>query len=231
MPRKARVLVPNCPHHIVQRGHNRKAVFITDDDYNYYLSNLKEWKEELGIKLYGWCLMTNHIHLIADPGDEAGSISIMMKRINGRQTAYVNKLERRSGSLWEGRYKASPIQMDNYLLSCCRYVELNPVRAGMVNKAEDYPWSSYRERTQGSSIKLLDNAPAYMELAGSTRYRRARYEAFVRQGVPTMESLFLGESVMRNQLTGNQRFIDEIEQRIGIRVEPRGRGRPKKDEK
>ena len=192
--------MPNCPHHIVQRGHNKKAVFVTDDDYNYYLSNLKEWKEELGIKLYGWCLMTNHIHLIADPGDEARSISTMMKRVNGRQTAYVNKLEGRSGSLWEGRYKASPIQMDNYLLSCCRYVELNPVRAGMVDKAEDYPWSSYRERMQGSSYKLLDSTSAYMGLAEST-------------------------------LTGNQRFIDEIEQRISIRVEQRGRGRPRKDGK
>jgi putative transposase len=231
MPRKARVLVPNCPHHIVQRGHNRKAVFVTDDDYNYYLSNLKEWKEELGIKLYGWCLMTNHIHLIVDPGDEPRSLSLLMKRVNGRQTAYVNKVEGRSGSLWEGRYKASPIQMDNYLLSCCRYVELNPVRAGMVEKAEDYPWSSYQERMQGSSYKLLDNAPAYMGLAESTRHRRARYEAFVRQGVPVKESQFLVDLVMRNQLTGNQRFVDEVEQRIGIRVEQRGRGRPRKDEK
>lgn len=122
MPRKARVLVPQCPHHIVQRGHNRKAVFIADEDYQYYLQNLKEWKSELNIKLYAWCLMTNHIHLIVEPLNKAMGLSLLMKQINGRQSVYVNKLEQRSGSLWEGRYKASPIQRDTYLLSCLRYV-------------------------------------------------------------------------------------------------------------
>ena len=91
MPRKARVLVPNCPHHIVQRGHNRKAVFLADEDYQYYLDNLKEWKDKLGLKLYGWCLMTNHIHLIIEPGDNTKDISLLMKRVNGRQSAYVNR--------------------------------------------------------------------------------------------------------------------------------------------
>ncbi len=122
MPRKARVLVPNCPHHIVQRGHNRTAVFLADEDYQYYLENLREWKEELGIKLYAWCLMTNHIHIIAEPGQDAMTLSLLMKRVNGRQSAYVNKLEGRSGSLWEGRYKASLIQRDSYLLCCYRYI-------------------------------------------------------------------------------------------------------------
>ena len=97
MPRKARVLVPNCPHHIVQRGHNRKAVFLIDQDYEYYLENLKEWKQELGIKLYAWCLMTNHIHLIVEPAADAMTLSVLMKRVNGRQSAYVNKLEGRTG--------------------------------------------------------------------------------------------------------------------------------------
>jgi len=146
MPRKARILVPNCPHHVVQRGHNKNVVFVEDEDYRYYLRNLQEWKENLGIKIYAWCLMTNHIHVIVEPGDDARAVSEMMKRVNGRQAAYVNKLEGRSGALWEGRYKASPIQRDEYLLSCCRYVELNPVRAGMVVQPESYQWSSYSER-------------------------------------------------------------------------------------
>ena len=95
MPRKARILVPNCPHHIVQGGHNRQAVFVENEDDHYYLENLREWKDELEIKLYGWCLMTNHIHLILELGDDPKSISALMKRINGRQSAYVNKLRRR----------------------------------------------------------------------------------------------------------------------------------------
>ena len=103
MPRKARVIVSDCPHHVVQRGHNRKAVFITDEDYQYCLSTLIEWKKELEVKVYGWCLMTNH--LILDPGNKSGRISLLMKRLAGRQARYVNKLEGRSGSLWEGRYK------------------------------------------------------------------------------------------------------------------------------
>ena len=94
MPRKARILVPNCPHHIVQRGHNRKALFIGDEDKQYYLDNLKEWKENLGVKLLAWCLMTNHIHLIVEPAADAGTLSELMKRINSRQTGYVNRLER-----------------------------------------------------------------------------------------------------------------------------------------
>lgn len=126
MPRQARVIVKNMPHHIVQRGHNRQAVFIEDADYQYYLATLKEWKVKLGVKVYAYCLMTNHVHLILDPGDDEESISRLMKRLAGRQTRYVNHLEKRTGSLWERRYKSSPIQKDPYLLACSRYVEMNP---------------------------------------------------------------------------------------------------------
>ena len=229
MPRKARVLVPGCPHHIVQRGHNRKAVFATDDDCRYYLSNLKEWKQALGIKLYAWCLMTNHIHLIVEPGDNAMVVSQLMKRINGRQTALVNKLERRSGSLWEGRYKASPIQQDSYLLSCCRYVELNPVRAGMVEAPEAYHWSSYRERMGTLSPTMLDSNASY-EMLGKTAFtRRQAYEKFVHAGIKENELKLISSAVKRNQLTGNDLFTSEIAEKIGRRVERREPGRPVKN--
>lgn len=231
MPRKARVLVPGCPHHIVQRGHNRSAVFITDEDYQYYLHNLFDWKQQLEIKLYAWCLMTNHIHLIVEPTNEPMDLSLLMKRINGKQAAYTNKLEGRSGSLWEGRYKASPIQTETYLLSCLRYVELNPVRAGMVKAPEDYRWSSYRERIQQDESTMLDLDPCYQALALNKKDRIKRYVEFVKQGVSSAEKKMIQEAWQRNQLTGNQKFVDEIEQRMGIRVERRGRGRPKKGEK
>ncbi len=226
MPRKARVLMPRCPHHIVQRGHNRNAVFLADQDYRFYLENLREWKTELGIKLYAWCLMTNHIHIVAEPGADAAVLSQLMKRINGRQAAYVNKLEGRSGALWEGRYKASPIQRDEYLLRCCRYVELNPVRAGMVSSPAAYPWSSYRERIFGQGGSMLDEDTCYIGLGKTDEQRKRCYRAFVENGVPESEKRFFGESVSRNQLTGNRRFIDEVERRLGLRVERRGRGRP-----
>ncbi|MEZ5525276.1 MAG: transposase [Pseudomonadales bacterium] len=231
MPRKARVLVPNCPHHVVQRGHNRKAVFLAEEDYQFYLNNLQEWKTALGIKLYAWCLMTNHIHLVVEPGKDAKDLSTLMKRVNGRQAAYVNKLEGRSGALWEGRYKASPIQKEAYLLACCRYVELNPVKAGMVLKAADYLWSSYQERIFGQGRKLLNAADQYLELGVTAEERKRRYIEFLESGITSAEQRFIQESVSRNQLTGNARFIDEIEMRTGMRVEQRGRGRPRKDEK
>ena len=146
MPRKARIVLANCPHHIIQRGHNRAAVFAEDRDYLYYLENLSEWKSQLGCRVYSYCLMTNHIHLIIDPGDHPANLGLLMKRVTARQTRFVNQLERRSGSLWEGRYKSSPIETDSYLLACCRYIELNPVRAMMVLSAQHYRWSSYRAK-------------------------------------------------------------------------------------
>jgi putative transposase len=143
MPRVAHIVLTGYPHHVIQRGHNRQAVFATDEDRQYYLDNLWEWKERLRCKLYTYCLMTNHIHLIVNPGENKENLAVLMKHLAGRQTRYVNRLEGRSGSLWEGRYKSSPISTDEYLLACCRYVEMNPVRAGIVADPCDYSWSSY----------------------------------------------------------------------------------------
>jgi len=218
MPRKARVIVPNCPHHIVQRGHNRNAVFISDQNYAYYLENLIEAKQALAIKVYAYCLMTNHVHLVVDPGDEIASISYLMKRLAARQTWYVNKLERRTGSLWEGRYKVSPIETDAYLLACCRYVELNPVKAGMVERPEDYYWSSYCSKVE-SAWEWLDADPCYQALAASPLQRAEAYKNFVKSSVPDSVEKVIQQAIQRNQLTGSNRFVDEIEQRIGVQVE------------
>jgi putative transposase len=225
MPRKARVIVPNCPHHIVQRGHNRNAVFISDQDYAYYLENLIEAKRDFGIKVYAYCLMTNHVHLVVDPGNEIASISYLMKRLAARQTRYVNKLERRTGSLWEGRYKVSPIETDSYLLACCRYVELNPVKAGMVESPEDYRWSSYRSKVEGVQ-QWLDIDPCYQALATSLLKCGEAYRSFVKSPSSSSVEKVIQQAIQRNQLTGSNRFVDEIEQRIGVRVEFRNMGRP-----
>ena len=231
MPRKGRLLVPECPHHIVQRGHNRNAVFLADQDFQYYLDNLTEWKLELNIEIYAWCLMTNHVHIIARPPKQTQVLSEMMKRVNGRQTMYMNKLESRSGSLWNGRFKASPIQEEQYLLNCFRYIELNPVRAGMVRAPQDYPWSSYRERLSEIEGGILDASDYFTGLGNSHDERVMRYKAFLREGTSEKERKFLRDSVRRNQLTGNRGFTDEIERRIGSRIENRAQGRPRNVEK
>lgn len=235
MPRKARILVPDCPHHIVQRGHNRNAVFVADEDFQFYLENLLEWNEKLRVKVYAWCLMTRRVHLIVEPTRNTETVSELMKRISGRQAAYTNKLEGRCGSLWQGRFKASPIQRDEYLLLCLRYVELNPVRAGMVDRAEDYPWSSFRARSnnaQGVSASpgLLDLDAGYLGLGTTPMQRLSRYRAFLSSpSSPAVQSL-IRAGVQRGQLTGSHRFADEVERRIGIRIEQRGRGRPRREQ-
>ena len=132
MPRTGRVLLPNHAHHIVQRGHNRQIVFSESHDFLYYLDTLCEWKDAYHVMVFAYCLMTNHVHLVLEPPEDVAVLGCLIKRLAGRQTRYVNRLEGRRGTLWEGRYKSSPIQTESYLLACCRYVELNPVRARMV---------------------------------------------------------------------------------------------------
>jgi putative transposase len=172
MPRTARIILPYTPHHIVQRGHNRQSVFVSDDDYNYYRENLIDFKREFGCRIYAYCLMTNHVHLIIDPGKKPESLSLLMKRVAGRQTRYVNKLEDRSGSLWEGRYKSSIISTKEYLPACCRYIELNPLRAGMTTDPADYHWSSYAAKALGKGDLVVDLHPSYLSLGETERERQ-----------------------------------------------------------
>ncbi|RME33562.1 MAG: transposase [Gammaproteobacteria bacterium] len=170
--------------------------------------------------------MTNHVHLLLEPETAAG-LGALMKRLAGRQTRFVNRQEPRSGTLWEGRYRSSPVQSDTYLLSCLRYIELNPVRARMVASPADYPWSSYACHAGLREMpEWLDTPPAYEELGSSARDRTAKYRAFVSAGVPEQERKLIVEAVQRGHLTGNGRFVEEVEQIIGRRIEQRRRGRP-----
>ena len=228
MSRTARVVLPNIPVHITQRGHNHGSVFVESRDYQFYLRTLFEWKSRLGVKVYGYCLMTNHVHLLLEPSEDTDAIGLLMKRLAGRQARLANRLEERSGSLWEGRYRSSLVQTDAYLLACSRYIDLNPVRAGIVAVPEDYLWSSFRLKTDTSGPGWLDVDPCF-EMLGSTHAERAReYSRFVMSSVPAEEAELIRTAVRRNQLTGNTRFVDEIEQRLGRRIERRGRGRPRK---
>lgn len=229
MPRVGRVVLAKYPHHIVQRGHNRQVVFATERDFEYYLETLSEYRSLYGVKVYAWCLMTNHIHLIIEPPEEVARLGQLMKRLAGRQTRYINRLQGRRGTLWESRYKSSPIQTDEYLLACCRYVELNPVRALMVKQAQDYQWSSYNARITGDGRLIPDLDPCYQALGDSAEERRFRYQDYIKSAIPVGEWDFIQETVDRGQLTGNGRYIEEVERIIGRRIEHRRQGRPKKD--
>ncbi len=231
MPRTARIVITGYPHHIIQRGHNRQAVFASDADYQHYLDNLREWKEKLKCKVYAYCLMTNHVHLIVDPGDDERNLALLMKRVAGRQTRYVNKIEKRTGSLWEGRYKSSPISTNEYLLACCRYVELNPVRSGMVGGPAGYKWSSYGDKTTQLNDSWLDLDPCYLGLGTTAKKRAEKYREWVEGAIPEGEWHLIRQSLQRGQLTGSDRFVGEIEEKIQRRVEFRGQGRPGKGKK
>ena len=229
MPRSARIVLPHTPHHIVQRGHNRQTVFVSDDDYNYYRENLIDFKREFGCKIYAYCLMTNHVHLIVDPGKNPESLALLMKRLAGRQTRYVNKLEDRSGSLWEGRYKSSVISTKEYLPACCRYIELNPLRAGMVTDPAQYKWSSYGVKVLGERDKVIDFPSFYMSMGETAEQRQKSYKEYVLGTVPDYEIKLIREALQRGQLTGSDRFRKEIETKLGVRISNKKQGRPKKE--
>jgi putative transposase len=225
MPRTARVVLPHYPHHIVQRGHNRQVTFAERSDFARYLATLQEFKAQYGVKVYAFCLMTNHVHLLLSPDDPL-AIGRLMKRLAGRQTRYHNSLEGRSGTLWEGRYKSSLVQREDYLLACCRYIELNPVRARMVARPEDYVWSSCRFRLGLDHADWLDHDPCYSALGNTETERRAHYRSFLHAAIPAGEWELIREAVQRGQLTGSARFTEEVAAILGRRVERRGRGRP-----
>ncbi|POA18640.1 transposase [Pseudomonas sp. FW300-N1A1] len=229
MPRIGRVVLPNHPHHVVQRDHNRQVVFAEAADFEHYLSDLRELKEAFGVSVYAYCLMTNHVHLLLAPGDTASGLGQLMKALAARMTRYRNKLEWRSGTLWESRYKSSVVQSDAYLLACSRYIELNPVRAHIVSRAEDYPWSSYRLRLQEPAERnWLDIDPCFEALGTTELLRRNRYKEFVAQVAPNGELELIRGALQRGQLTGTSRFVEEIEHITGLRIIGRGQGRPTK---
>lgn len=230
MPRLGRVVLPGYPHHIVQRGHNRQVIFAQDEDCAGYLENLRELKITFGIGVYAYCLMTNHVHLLLQPGEAVADLGRFMKALSARTTRYFNRLEGRSGTLWESRYKSSPVQSEQYLLACCRYIELNPVRARMAAHPGEYHWSSYAARMGGPGHEWLDLDPMYLALGDDEEDRRNRYLKFLEEAIPSGEWELIREAVKRGQLTGSKRFAEAVEQIIGRRIERRGPGRPLKAE-
>jgi putative transposase len=152
MPRKPRFFLPGVSAHVVQRGNNRQAVFYDDADYLTYLDWLEEGAKRYGCVIHAYVMMTNHVHLLATP-QEKESISRLLQHVGRRYVPYINHTYGRSGTLWEGRFKASIVHASEYLLACYRYIELNPVRAGMVKTPRGYRWSSYRANAQEQPMR------------------------------------------------------------------------------
>ncbi len=211
MPRRTRMYLPGIPAHIVQRGNNRNACFFRDDDYRYYLDVLAEGMKRYGASLHAYCLMTNHVHLLMTPSAE-DSLSRVIQHLGGQYVQYVNKTYHRSGTLWEGRHKGSMVDADRYLLTCYRYIELNPVAAAMVKKPEQYQWSSYHTNGAGNQDDLISPHPVYTNLGATMKDRCYAYRELFREKLTDGGVHELKSCLSSNYILGDQRFYDEVEQ-------------------
>ena len=182
MPRQARFCPAGFPVHVIQRGNNRQAIFTCDDDLAAYAHWLAEGAQRFGVAVHGWVFMTNHVHLPVTPSDETG-LSRLMQFVGRLYVRKFNYSYARSGTLFEGRFKTCVVQEDQYLLACLRYIELNPVRAGMVSDPGDYRWSSYRAYALGVKAKLCSPHRLYLELEDSSRRRQQTWRALIADAV------------------------------------------------
>lgn len=228
MPRNPRMVLSGFPHHIVQRGHDRQRVFASSCDYQYYLKNLETLSTELQIRVYSFCLMTNHVHLLMEPSQSGATLSRMMKVLAARQTRHVNRIAHRTGTLWEGRFKCSIVETDRYLLACMRYIDLNPVKAAIVEQPDDYEWSSYHAIVRAQKPTFLSFHPILKSLGRDSHDWRTAYKDFVCAEVSDSETKLIRTAVARDQLTGSNRFREQIADCTGRRIESRGPGRPRK---
>jgi putative transposase len=227
MPRRPRIAVAGVPSHVIQRGNNRQACFYNADDYRRYLKWLGEYAQESGCAVHAYVLMGNHVHLLLTP-TRADSAAQLMKRLGQRYVQYVNRRYQRSGTLWEGRYRSCIAQDDGYVLACYRYIELNPVRAGMVRHPADYPWSSHAANSQGVGVFPLTPHPQYLALARDDDGRRAAYRGLVQQRMAPRVVDEIRQATNGNFALGNDRFKEEIGAALGRRVQPGRPGRPRK---
>ncbi|WDS34742.1 transposase [Pseudoxanthomonas sp.] len=228
MPRQSRLDLPGIAQHIVQRGNDRQPCFFADADRMRYLQDLRELSLKLDIAVHAYVLMTNHVHLLLTCR-VAGTASTLMQSLGRRYVRYINDHYRRTGTLWEGRYKSCLVQDETYLLRCYRYIELNPVRAGMVADPADYPWSSHPCNGLGRADALVHPHACYSTIAVAD-LRPALYRRFVLGAIDPQETATIRLNLQRQHALGNDRFRAAIERQLGRRAGPAPRpGRPPKN--
>ncbi len=224
MPRRAREVFPNLPHHITQRGNRRQSVFFTVADRSFYLKLLKKHLDEYEVTVLAYCLMTNHVHLVLVPR-HPHSLHRSLKAVHSQYAKHINERFGWRGHLWQARYYSSPLD-SHYLRTAVRYVELNPVRAGMVEQAEDYPWSSARARIFGEPGE--PNSPLALESPFSQALPKlSDWKRYLKLDEPDEEAI-LKRNHARNLPCGNLQFVSHLERETGRNLTFRPRGRPTK---
>ena len=227
MPRRPRLVLPDIPLHVIQRGNNRTACFFAEEDYACYLRALADCARMTGCRVHAYVLMTNHVHLLVSAA-RAEAPGEMMKTLGQRYVQYVNRAYRRSGTLWEGRYRSSPTQAESHLLACYRYIELNPVRAGMVAHPAEYRWSSHRANAQGEGDALIQPHALFMALGPDAASQQSAYRELFRHALEPGLVDQIRRATNGNFALGSARFAEQIATTRGRRVSPGKSGRPRK---
>jgi len=230
MARKPRLFVADLPYHIIQRGNNKNQIFFSSEDYFFFLKVLKEAKAKYPCFIFAYCLMNNHFHLLIQP-KEKDNISLLMKLLAAKYVRYVNKIHKRTGTLWEGRFRCCLIDEELYFLACLHYIEMNPVRAGIVSLPELYPWSSYRFRAFGEKNVVLDVDAWYSSLSSNVQERQIRYRQFFQNFMPESTITLIREMTNKSGLIGSTVFKEKVQKTTGREIIFRRPGRPKKEKK
>jgi putative transposase len=233
MARLPRYGLPGQPQHVIQRGNNRSPIFFAAEDYAFFIECLRDGCDRHACAIHAYVLMTNHVHLLVTP-KAADGIAKLMQSVGRRYVQYVNFTYQRSGTLWEGRYKAVPMDSDGYVMSCYRYIEMNPVRAGMVTPPGGYRWSSYPFNADGRPDELLRPHSLYRALGADDLSRRAAYRKLFRTDIEDGDLTEMRDAINKGWVLGSERFKRKIEAMAERRVTPlprggkrRGAGRPK----
>jgi putative transposase len=229
MARLPRFVIPGQPQHVIQRGNNRQEIFCTDEDYQFYLEKLEAASIKHECHIHAYVLMTNHVHLLVTPYTENG-IGKMMQMLGRYYVQYFNYCYQRTGTLWEGRYRATLIDSEHYLLTCMRYIELNAVRAGMVAHSSEYPWSSFHCNGLGVNSILIKSHPEYRRLGRSAEERTAAYRQLFRARIAEQTLEDIRAATNRAWVLGNDRFKERIEKQLDRRVAPASKGGDRKSE-
>ena len=226
MPRRARMYLPGYVYHIVQRGNNREACFFEEENYRVYLNLMREALPRCGTRLHAYCLMTNHMHLLITPATAEG-ISNLMRVVGSRYAVYMNKRHGRSGTLWEGRHKASAVDSNGYLLKCYRYIELNPVVAKMVARPEEYAWSSYSANAWGTWNPAVTPHACYLKLSKRPAQRQHNYRELFQEVLSPEDIHAFQEATHYCMPVGSAFFRKQIEHKMGRPLGQAYRGRPR----
>lgn len=227
MPRRARLAVSSIPWHIIQRGNNRTSCFYASDDYQRYLHTLRDMASKFGCAVHAYVLMTNHVHLLLTPSRK-DSAPLLMKHLGQRYVQYFNRCYRRTGTLWEGRFRSCLTQSEGYVLTCYRYIELNPLRAGMVSHPGEYRWSSYGANAEGRPDALITPHPEYLGLGVEELDRLAAYRELFSAHLDRERIEEIRRATNGNYALGDFRFRAQVARMLNRRVTPGTGGRPRK---